>query len=214
MNTLEIIAALRKQGHKVAYRKRTDGGYLITKLDRERFTGAKGNARGREILGVSLSKARREQTSYNVASYIRGKKKTRTLDQEIKYQLRKVQREWRKNKVKGKVTAHNVKRHIREFGMEEAMEYLKRQSRYGAGFAYEKNVEYLAQYVEDIAKSLDETTKAEAMTCAAIIRATTATFKDKWIEMIYSLWYEVRNNGFSSEIAREAIRRTYEIMKG
>ena len=213
MTTKELITALRLQGHKVSARKRTDGGWLITKIDRTSYSGAEGNQRARNLLGVEMSKARLEQVRYNVSSYIRGKKKTRTLEDEIKKQLRKVQRVWRKNKVKGRITSLNVKRHIREFGKHEALEYLKRQTRYGQGYAYEKNVEYLAQYIEDIALSLDDDMKNNALNLAMLIRGEALAFKEEWISMIYSLFYEVRNSNFDSGVAGEAIRRAYEVMQ-
>lgn len=215
MTTKELINNLRLRGHKVTARKRTDGGWLITKIDRTAYSGAKGNQKARELLGESLSEKKLSQYRYNVQEYIRGKKKQRTLEDDIKKQLRKVQKVWRKNKVKGRITARNVKRHIKEFGMMEAFEYLKRQTRYGQGYAYEKNVEYLAQYIDDIAQSIqDEKAKSQTLTCASIIRAYMSSFKESWIEMIYSLWYEVRNSGFEPAVVEDAIRRTYEIMKG
>lgn len=214
MNTLEIIKALRLQGHKVSARKRTDGGWIITKIDRTKYKGAEGNMRARDLLGISYSKKRLEQARYNVSQYIRGKKKQRTLDERIKAELRKVQRIWRKNKIKGRITALNVKRHIKEFGKEEALKYLQRQTRYGQGYAYDKNVEYLAQYIEDIAMSVEDDVKNDAITLAMYIRGMSNAFKEKWINMIYSLFYEVRNASFDSAVTREAIRRAYELIQG
>ncbi len=214
MNTLEIIKALRLQGHRVSARKRTDGGWIITKIDRTKYKGAEGNMRARDLLGISYSKKRLEQARYNVSQYIRGKKKQRTLEDRIKAELRKVQRIWRKNKIKGRITALNVKRHIKEFGKEEALKYLQRQTRYGQGYAYDKNVEYLAQYIEDIAMSVEDDVKNDAITLAMYIRGMSNTFKEKWINMIYSLFYEVRNASFDSAVTREAIRRTYELIQG
>lgn len=214
MNTLEIIKALRLQGHKVSARKRTDGGWIITKIDRTKYKGAEGNMRARDLLGISYSKKRLEQARYNVSQYIRGKKKQRTLEDRIKAELRKVQRIWRKNKIKGRITALNVKRHIKEFGKEEALRYLQRQTRYGQGYAYDKNVEYLAQYIEDVAMSVEDDVKNDTITLAMYIRGMTNAFKEKWINMIYSLFYEVRNASFDSAVTREAIRRTYELIQG
>ena len=170
--------------------------------------------RARDLIGISYSQKRLQQARYNVSQYIRGKKKQRTLDDRIKAELRKVQRVWRKNKVQGRITALNVKRHIKEFGKEEALQYLQRQTRYGRGYAYEKNVEYLAQYIEDIAMSVEDDVKNDAITLAMYIRGMTNTFKEKWINMIYSLFYEVRNAGFDSAVTREAIRRAYELIQG
>lgn len=215
MTTKEMITALRLQGYRVKARQRTDGGWLITEIDGRRYSAAKGNERARGILGVKESAKRIAQRQYNVSAYIRGHTKTPTLNKAFKKALRKAQREWRKNQVRGKLTSANVKRHIREFGEDEAMSYLRRQTRYGQGYAYEKNVEYLAQYIEDMAASIqDEKAKGQAMTCASIIRAYTGEFKEKWISAIYGIWYAVRNQGFDPAAAQEAIRATYEIMKG
>lgn len=215
MSTKEMIVTLREQGHRVTARKRTDGGWLITKIDNKSYKGAKGNQRARELLGVSYSKKKLEQARYNVSQYIRGKKKQRTLEETIKLELRKVQRVWRKNKVQGKITSLNVKRHIREFGKEEALQYLQRQSRYGQGYAYDKNVEYLAQYIEGAAESIqDEELYQQAMTCASVVRAYTDSFKDKWITPIYEAWYKVPEHHGDKSIVEWAIRFTYETMKG
>ena len=215
MTTKELITALRGKGHKVTARKRTDGGWIITKIDRTKYIGAEGNQKAREILGEKISAKTLSQYRDNVSSYIRGKKKQRTLEERVKAELRKVQRVWRKNKVQGKITALNVKRHIAEYGMEEAMNYLKRQTRYGQGYAYDKNVEYLAQYVEEMSESIEnEELKEQAKTCASIIRAYTDSFKDQWIPIIYSIWYKVREHSWDEMVVRYAISQTYEVMKG
>ena len=215
MTTKEMISALKLQGYKVKARQRTDGGWLITEINGKKYSAAKGNERARNLLGITQSAKRVAQQKYNVSQYIKAKKKIRTLDKETKKVLRSVQRTWRKNQVKGRITAANVKRHIKEYGWDEALAYLRRQKRYGQGYAYEKNVEYLAQYIDDIAESIrDEEAKQQAKTCASIIRAYTGSFKEKWINMIYSLFYEVRNASFDSAVTREAIRRTYELIQG
>ena len=154
MKVEEMIKALEEMGFKVSARKRTDGGMIISKINNMTFTGAKGNQYARKILGVELSQARIEQTHFNVSKYIAGAKKKETLDQEMKAKLRKVQRLWRKHGVKGRITAKKVKWHIQEGGRKEAMENLEKMSRYGEGYAYYENVEYLAQYIEDIGRGI------------------------------------------------------------
>lgn len=213
MNTKEIINALRLAGHKVGARKRTDGGWLITSIDGKSYRGAEGNKRARNMLGVSISEKRVAQMRYNVSKFIRGKKKTKTLDDKIKSELRKVQRIWKKNKVQGSLNALNVKRHIREFGKKEALKYLSRMKKYGQGYAYDKNVEYLAQYLDDLAQSLDGETQAQLLALATRIRKKSEFFKEKWIKIIYDLFYEVRNMGYDAAVAKEAIRRTLELIE-
>ena len=215
MTTEQMITELRKKGHKVDARKRKDGGMIIKSIDGRKFTGAKGNAEARRLLGVSLSEKRKAQTSYNVESFIQGKKKIKTLEDKVKRRLRQVQRKWRKHKVKGELNAPNTKKYLKEYGYEATMTHLRTMERYGEGYAYEKNVEYLAQYIEEIAESIkDEETKRQSRRCAGIVRDYKDFFRDEWIPIIYQFWYAVRNAGFDEVIAKGAIRATYETMKG
>ena len=216
MNTKEIINELRKLGIEVEARKRTDGGWIITKIDNMTFTGAKGNAQARKILGVELSQARIEQATYNVNKYIKGKKES-TLDEATKKELRKVQRTWRKNKVggKAKITAKKVKRHIKEHGRAETKEYLRKMSRYGEGYAYEENIEYLAQYTEDIARVYDDRGSSMAdkfYQLADYIRSIADHFKEDWIGRVYQCLYTVRDLGYEDSTGEAAISTIYSII--
>lgn len=210
MNTQEMIRELRKRGYKVEARKRTDGGWLITSINGKKFSGAAGNTEARGILGVELSTARQTQLISNVEEFIRGKKKEQALDPELKKKLRKVQAKWRKNKVRAKLTSKKVKRHVREEGKLAAERYLEKQTRYGEGLAYEENVEYLAQYIEDIAKGITDKELQEAsIKTANYVRSKSEIFKDEWIHKIYEYWYAVRDSHYDPNVAAQAIMHTY-----
>ena len=180
------------------------------------FTGSKGNAAARKILGVELSQARIEQATYNVNKYIKGKKES-TLDEATKKELRKVQRTWRKNKVggKAKITAKKVKRHIKEHGRAETKEYLRKMSRYGEGYAYEENIEYLAQYTEDIARVYEDRGSSMAdkfYQLADYIRSIADHFKEDWIGRVYQCLYTVRDLGYEDSTGEAAISTIYSII--
>ena len=64
MSVRELVKALRKEGHKVTYRKRKDGGILIKSIDGQKFKGAKGNLLARQMLGINLSEKRALQSRY------------------------------------------------------------------------------------------------------------------------------------------------------
>ena len=216
MNVAKMIQELEKMGFKVNARRRTDGGWIITKINDMTFTGASGNQYARQVLGVELSQARIEQTHFNVQKYISGQKKKATLDEEMKKELRKVQRVWRKHKVQGRITAKKVKEHLRDSGRKEAMEYLKRQSRYGQGYAYTENVRYLADYVRGIAKSMEDRDKELANACykvADFIESKEATFKEEWISRVYSYWYEVRESGYNPNTCSQSIMKKYSTIQ-
>ena len=219
MTMKNIIDELRRLGMNVEARKRTDGGYIITKINGITFSGAKGNAYARQVLGVQLSQARITQTSENVKNFIKvGKgKKQKALDEEMKKQVKKVQRQWRKNKVGGtaKVTAKKVKRHLKEHGREETEAYLRKMSRYGEGYAYEENVEYLAQYIEDVGRVYEQRGSEwseKFFELADYIRSKSAEFKEEWIQKIYAVMYTVRDLGYEDSTAEAAMNSVYSLI--
>lgn len=217
MTTRELILELKEMGFDVTSRKRTDGGYIITKINGQTFSGASGNAYARNILGVNLSPARMEQTKFNVKKYIKlgkGEHKAKgKLDEEMERQLKKVQRIYRKTHIKGKITKKTLRGYIKEEGRESAMRYLKRQEQYGRGYAYPENVEYLAQYVENVAKGIkDSGYKDSALSVATRIRNQTNTFREEWISKIYSYWYEVIEKGYDPETIYKAVTMTLSII--
>ena len=212
MKVEEMIKALEELGFKVSARKRTDGGMIISKINNMTFTGAKGNQYARQVLGVELSQARIEQTHFNVQKYIAGAKKKTTLDEEMKGKLRKVQRLWRKQGVKGRITAKKVKWHISEHGRKEAMENLEKMTRYGSGYAYYENVEYLAKYIEDIARGIlnNDKLQDDLFALAEYIRSKADTFKEEWIAKCYEFAYWIIENHYDEDMTRFCMQKIYE----
>lgn len=218
MNVKDIVEELRKMGIKVEARKRTDGGYVITRINGVSYSGAKGNQAAREMLGITLSEARIKQVNYNVDKYIKKHKKVKTLDEDMKKKLRKVQRTWKKNKVGGEahVTARKVKWYVKEHGQEAAKEYLEKMERYGSGLAYEENIEYLAQYIEDIARGLKLTNQKYAdkfYQLAEYIRSKMSSFKEDWINRIYQVLYTIFELGFEDSTLEAALTTIYTIVQ-
>lgn len=213
MTIREIIIELQKEGKKVKWRKRTDGGYIITEINNMKFTGAKGNVEARKILGVELSEARIKQTQYNVKKYITGKKQ-KPIDEALKRKLRKVQRKMRKTGAKGRISTKKVRWHVKEEGKEAASAYLDKMERYAEGYAYYENVEYLAQYCEDVGRGIVNNDKLSAkfFQLATAIRSKAGTFKEEWINRIYGALYDVVKNGYRPDAAEDIINRIYAII--
>ena len=154
ISVAKMIKELEAMGFKVNARRRTDGGMIITKINDMSFTGASGNQYAREVLGVELSQARIEQVHYNVQKYIavgKGNKAKGKVDEELIRQLKTVQQKWRRNKVQGRITKKKLRWHLKQGGRREAEQYLAKMSRYGSGYAYEENVQYLASYISNVA---------------------------------------------------------------
>lgn len=214
MNVAQMIKELEKMGFKVDARRRTDGGWIITKINGMSFSGASGNQYARQVLGVELSQARIEQVHFNVNKYIKGSKKPKDkIDEEMEKELKKVQRIWRKKKVGARITKKKLRWHLKEGGRKEAWDYLKKMSRYGQGYAYEENVRYLAKYIQDVAKGCPAEYKDKVMQVAAAILSRIDTFKEEWISDIYSYWYEVISSNYYDAVIERAINSTYNTMK-
>lgn len=214
MNVAQMIKELEKMGFKVDARRRTDGGWIITKINGMSFSGASGNQYAREVLGVQLSQARIEQTHFNVNKYIKGSKKPKDkIDEEMEAELKRVQRLWRKRKVGARITKRKLRWHLKEGGRKEAWDYLKKMSRYGQGYAYEENVLYLAKYIEDVAQGCPANYKDKVLQVAATVRSMIETFKESWIHDIYSYWYEVIGSNYYEPVIERAINSTYNTMK-
>ena len=214
MNVQELIKELQKLGYKVSSRKRTDGGYLITKIENMTFTGSKGNAYAREILGITMSEAKMKQLSVNVEKYIKGKKE-KTLEYNIKKDLRTTQKLMRKFKAPFRISAKKVKWHLRNYGEAEARSYLSKMRLYAQGVAYEENVMYLANYVEDVAMGTNNQTLHTAlMTLADTIRSKINMFKEKWINPIYRKMYEIVNDHkYEENNSMACVNDCYRIME-
>ena len=213
MTIREIIIELQRQGNRVKWRQRSDGGILITQINNMKFTGAKGNAEARKIIGVELSQARIKQTQFNVEKYIKGKKE-KTIDEALKRKLRKVQRKMRKSAAKGKITAKKVKWHVREEGEAAAEAYLDKMGRYAEGYAYLENAEYLADYAESVGNGVikDDELAAKFYKLAADIRAKAQTFKEAWINKVYRALYECITSGYRKAICEDNISKIYGII--
>ena len=206
MTVRESITELQRRGYNITYRKRSDGGYIITKINGKTFKGAKGNTYARSLLGERISEARAEQLSYNVEKYIKGEKKKATLDYEMKKELRKVQRIWRKTNIHGKITSKKVKFHMKEYGKAEALEYLRRQTRYGQGLAYEENVVAIANYMRDFSKSIKDKDLANALLeLANRLESKRVTIKESQLQRIHDVLYEIKENHYDNNYAAQGI---------
>ena len=155
MNLLEIIKILQKEGHKVEYSHRKDGGYIIRKIDGQRFSGKTGNAFARRMTGQSLSIARATQLSRIRTPKGKRAVKRMPIPENLKRALRRVQRQWRKKHptIEGTISTRGLRYQIEKYGVEEAEMSLDKAYRYSMGFAYIDNVLFLIQRIEqDLSK--------------------------------------------------------------
>lgn len=216
---IDVVKMLRLQDHDVQYRKRSDGGILITKIDGQSFKLAQGNTLAREIVGVTLSEARKEQlkeigktlykTQYNkvtkqseTITLTPAQRKKIPLSNDLKKLLRKAQRIQKKTKVDAKVTTSKVRYQLTHFGEEEAKKKILERIRYFQGYAYVDNVKWLIRRINAINFNYDF-----AFDEIIIFLERNINFiKDSYIEEINQVIYNLENEQISVYEAVEDIQ--------
>lgn len=156
----ELVNELISQGHKVEFRERKDrkgvstkSGIRITKIDKEKFTGSKGIAKAREILGVTISTRRQVQLK-NIGKYGNKPKVYDPLSPELKKIISRVQRKFRTGEhKKGTVTRKQVRYSIQAYGIEETLKRLENAERYAEGKAYLGSLESYLERLQTLRTS-------------------------------------------------------------
>lgn len=205
MTMIQVVRQLQAQGHQVVYHVRSDGGILVKQIDGERFpTGASGNARARQLVGATLSEARSAQLKY--ATRARGIKRP-ALDDEVRTAYERVKRKWnRAFKAKGGKPHpagyfgwKRIKYSIEKYGKVEALRRIAEAEKYASGFAYEKNVQYLAVYIKDVA---DKTGSQELQKLHDDLIENAYSIKEEWIKPAYDELYKLNQGVPPEEVAR------------
>lgn len=211
MTIKDIAELLVFQGHDVKTRRRSDGGYIITSIDGQKYGGASGNIEARKIVGVNLSHAR----SYQLARIKPPKRiapikrKKEPLPEELVRELRKVQREWRKTHkdIGGTISVRGLRYQYENYGYDVAKASLDKSYRYTQGYAYIENVHWLiARWQEALSKAPDEDI-SDIQAIIELIESHAITFKEEWFQ---SLYYEAYYPYIQGTISIQSARQIYE----
>lgn len=199
LTTRQIVAQLRKQGHKISFIERNDGGIRITKIDGQRFQGSEGNVQARKMTGVKLSERREKQLHKPSMVTPKGKwshKRKSELSDEEKRQIQRLQRLWHRKQVRegylqeGMPTRSNY-RYIKEhYGLEEAQRRLMESERYALGYAYLENVNALISRLQLDMGKLPQNLREHFQEVIDKIEEKRFTFKDIWINKINEVTYD------------------------
>ena len=216
MTIKDLAEMLSSLGHDIKVRKRSDGGYIISKIDGVSFKGASGNIRARQIGNVTLSQAR----SYQLARIRPPKKvapmkrKLTPLPNDIKKELRKVQREWRKTHkdISGTISTRGVRYQLEQYGEEATKAALNKSYRYAQGYAYIENVQWLIERWTSAMEKMDWIDKTWAQEIIRVLQERMLTIKEEWI---HSLYYEAYYPAVSQHAisVAEACRITKSIIQ-
>ena len=189
MTMREVAILLANMGNEVKYTIRNDGGIRITYINGQRFTGSTGNTIARNMVGATISETRVKQLGkIRTPKGKWGHKKLDDVGEEIKKEIRRLQRLYRKRGNKAGIpTLRKYRANIKLYGKEEAERLLRQASRYGLGLAYESNVYSLASRVEMDGRQLNSQSLIDV---AKEIRQATPYFKEDWIKTIYEILYD------------------------
>lgn len=160
---MSAIDTLIKGGNKVKFRKRKDGGYIITKINNLRFTGAKGNAYARSLTGKQVSNKQLVANRRNVLRSVAVTRKSYTQYTGEKL-LRKLQSEIRKaakagKSFKGKFTKQGYREYINQkikegMGISDAISEADRTLRVAMqkikGFAYDASKRVIGLTLDEV----------------------------------------------------------------
>ena len=204
MTTRQIVSRLQQEGYSITYYIRKDGGILITSIDGVKYTGAKGNAIARSMIGSALSERRARQLK-TIAPEKAG------ITESMKKQLAKTQRQWRKRfpheryhkPSVGRPTAKKLREAIKRGGETEAQKILGEWERYASGKAYSKNVEHLASYIEEYGYATGNPAFEEL---AEDIRNNSANIEESWIMPAYQELYKLNSGGDEDDIIHNVRR--------
>lgn len=215
-----IASELMSQGHQIEFYVRKDGGILITNIDGQKFSGAKGNERARQMTGQKLSEARFAQLKYATAS----KKllnsprfKKIKVPDAVKKEYERVHGKWTKAfKAKGgkphpagyfgKV---RLLKAVERGGEEGAKTSISEAERYSTGIAYSKNVETLAVQIEIAGANYESD---ELMQLAQDLRDNASSIKDEWIYPAYQELYKL-DKGYDIREVVNNVRKILRLVK-
>ena len=184
---------LQKEGHVIEYYVRKDGGILIRTIDGKKYTGASGNAVARTMAGAKISEARLKQLKHITAKRT---KKRKALPSRIKTEYERVKKIWNKRfKAKegkphpaGYFDKSRIQYSLDHYGEAEALRRISEAERYATGYAYSKNVEALARFIESTARIIRS---EELNQLAQDILSNSYSIKEEWIQPTYDELYKL-----------------------
>lgn len=156
MTTKQVIKQLESKGYSIKWRQRfkkvringeivkKKEGVLITSINGEKFKGAKGNTKARQLAGAKMVSEKSIQALQKITQKHIEKVRKISVDELIKKQLKRTQRARIKYKRsdEGKVTKKKLQYYIESEGEERGLQYLRNRERYYQGYAYDENIQW------------------------------------------------------------------------
>ena len=209
LTMIKVVAELQAQGHVIDYRIRSDGGILIKSIDGKKYTGATGNAVARTMAGATISEARIKQLKHITEKRVKARKRRKPpLPKTIQTEFERVKKIWNKKfKAKGGIPhpvgyfdKSRIQYSIEHYGEEEALRRISEAERYATGYAYSKNIEFLATQIENTGRIMQS---EELKSLAEDIRSNSYSIKEEWIAPVYDELYKINAGANLLDVARK-----------
>lgn len=188
-SVLKAIKKLKNRGYEITYRKRTDGGYLITKINEKKFTGAKGNRIARSLTNIHISQKQYKTNRLLVETKIKKPKLSKAFMREF----HRTQRMWKKlsPKVSGKISLKQYRDKIKFKGLQGARESLFEHQRYAKGLAYNENINtYISNLENKMKHSPSKIAQSKAQQIIDWMNKNRNNITEKQLEKAYNLIYK------------------------
>lgn len=213
MTIKELAELMVQMGHDIKLQKRSDGGYLITKIDGVSYKGASGNIQARSVAGVQISQARAYQLSrIRPPKKIAPKQRKQTkLPEDLVKKMRKIQREWRKthSDIKGSISMRGLRYQYEKYGREQAELELDKSYRYAQGLAYIENVQWMIDRWESLKPKAPESDQSYIQKIIDILVKNQFKIKEEWIHpLYYNAYYPYIQNAIDIQTALYIVQNT------
>lgn len=217
MKLINIVKKARKEGIRISYRRRTDGGIIIKSINGRKYEGAKGNTALRFITGERISKE-------NISLRRRiGFKEKRPEQMSLKNLFRKAQKEWRKANIiikgtKSRLTTKGLKTTLSIEGEEGTRAKLIENIQYSRGIAYDVNVDFWSEKMLDSKTEFKDSSfikdeksglslEDRLNNVSDYLKDNKGNISENSIKEIHDLYYNHQNEEISDEEYIEALEK-------
>lgn len=191
MTTKQLVSELLKRGYNVTYRKRKDGGILITSIDAHKYKGATGNRVARMLLGEELSSRRKQQLTKITRERVkRPRKVIINTPEDLERYRKRVMRKWRKSGLTGSISKRNLRNIIEDRGIKGAETYLAEMERHTQGKAYYGAIEGLLARIQNDIEVIGDGEDVEYLQQAYdLIESKKEEFRQEWLFPLFDELY-------------------------
>ena len=190
MTIKSLVSELLNRGYNVTYRKRKDGGILITSIDGHKYKGALGNRVARMLLGEEISTRRKQQLTKITRERVkRPRKVIVNTPEDLERYRKRVMRKWRKAGLTGSISKRNLRNIIEDRGIKGAETYLAEMERHTQGKAYFGAIEGLLARIQNDIDVGDEEDARNLQDAFDLINLNKEEFRQEWLFPLFDELY-------------------------